>query len=166
MKVTLREWQKSDAPALAQIANNRNIWNNVRDLLPYPYKKKDAKKWLAKVKKQDHVTTFAIEVDDELVGSIGFTLKEDVYRKNAELGYFVKEEYWGKGIATKAIGLIVDYIHKNFDVVRIYAEVFEYNKSSMRALEKNGFYLECRRRRAAIKNGVIIDDAVWVKLVE
>ena len=166
MKVVLREWKKSDAAALAKIANNKKIWDNVRDRLPYPYTKKDAKEWLALVKKHQTVTTFCIEADDEMAGSIGFTLKEDVYRKNAEIGYFIAEEYWGKGIATEAVRQIVDYIQKNFPIIRVYAEVFEYNKSSMKVLEKNGFYLECIRKKAAIKNDMVLDDYVWVKLLE
>ena len=167
MNVVLREWKKSDAAALAKIANNKKIWDNVRDRLPYPYTKKDAKEWLALVKKQKQpVTTFCVEADGNLAGSIGFTIKEDVYRKNAEIGYFIDEEYWGKGIATEAIRQMVDYIQKKIDVIRIYAEVFDYNKPSMKVLEKNGFYLECIRKKAAIKNDVIVDDYVWVKLLE
>ena len=166
MKVILRQWKRSDASALAHIANNKKIWDNVRDKLPHPYSKKHAKNWLALVKKQEKVTTFCVEADGELVGSIGVNLKDDVYRKTAEIGYFIGEEYWGKGIATEAIGQMVHYVHKHFDVLRIYAEVFEYNKASMRALEKNGFYLECIRKKAAIKNSLILDDYVWVKLLE
>jgi len=166
MKVSLREWKKSDAASLTKIANNRKIWDNVRDQLPHPYTKKDAKNWLTLVKKQKKITTFCIEADGEMAGSIGFTLKEDVYRRTAEIGYFIAEEYWGKGIATEAIKQLVKYIEKNFDIVRIYAEVFEYNKASMKVLEKSGFYLESVRKKAAIKNNVIINDFVWVKLVE
>jgi RimJ/RimL family protein N-acetyltransferase len=165
MKVTLREWKRSDADALAAIANNKKIWDNVRDRLPYPYTKKDAKEWLELVKKQKTVTTFCIEVDGNLAGSIGVTLKDDVYRKTVELGYFIAEEYWGRGIATEAIRQMVSYVRKEFDIVRIYAEVFEYNKGSMKALEKNGFYLECIRKRGAFKNNVVLDDHVWVKLL-
>jgi ribosomal-protein-alanine N-acetyltransferase len=166
MNVVLREWKRSDASSLARIANNKKIWDNVRDRLPYPYTKKDAKEWLALVRKQKTVTTLCVEADGEIAGSVGFTLKEDVYRKNAEIGYFIGEDYWGKGIATEAVKQLVNYIQKKFDVVRIYAEVFEYNKASMKVLEKNGFYLECVRKKAAIKNNVILDDYVWVKLVE
>lgn len=165
MKVTLREWKRSDADALAAIANNRKIWDNVRDRLPFPYTKKDAKEWLELVKKQKILTTFCIEVDGKLGGSIGVTLKDDVYRKTAEIGYFIAEEHWGKGIATEAIKQMVSFVQKEFDIVRIYAEVFEYNKASMKALEKNGFYLECIRKKAAFKNNVILDDYVWVKLL-
>ena len=166
MNVILREWKRSDAAALAKIANNKKVWDNVRDRLPHPYTKKDAKEWLTLVKKQETITTFCVEVDGEMVGSVGFTLKEDVYRKNAEIGYFIGEEHWGRGIATEAVRQLVAYIQENFDLVRIYAEVFEYNKASMQVLEKNGFYLECIRKKAAIKNDTILDDYVWVKLLE
>jgi RimJ/RimL family protein N-acetyltransferase len=166
MQVTLREWKRSDADALAAIANNKKIWDNVRDLLPFPYTKKDAKEWLELVKKQKTVTTFCIEVDGNLAGSIGVTLKDDVYKKTAEIGYFIAEEYWGKGAATEAIKQMVSYVQKEFDIVRIYAEVFEFNRASMKALEKNGFYLESIRKKAAFKNNMIVDDYVWVKLLE
>ena len=166
MKVVLREWKKSDSTALAKIANNKKIWDNVRNRLPYPYTEQDAKEWLALVKKQKIVTTFCIEADGELAGSIGFTLKEDVYRKSAEIGYFIGENFWGQGIATEAIRQLVGYIEENFDLVRIYAEVFEHNKASMKVLEKNGFYLESIRKKAAIKNNIVINDFVWVKIIE
>src|SRR5678810_970656 len=103
MKVILREWKRSDADALAAIANNKKIWDNVRDRLPFPYTKKDAKEWLELVKKQKIVTTFCVEVDGELAGSIGVTLRDDVYKKTAEIGDLIAEEYRGKGAATEAI---------------------------------------------------------------
>lgn len=166
MKVILREWKRSDAEALAKIANNKKIWDNVRDRLPHPYTLKDAHEWLDLVKAQKVNTTFCIEADGKLAGSIGIVLRDDVYRKTAEIGYFVGEEYWGKGIATEAIRQMMDYVKKEFDVVRVFAEVFEYNKASMKVLEKNGFYLECIRKKAVIKNNVVLDDCIWVKLLE
>ena len=96
MKVTLREWKRSDADALAAIANNKKIWDNVRDRLPYPYAKKDAKEWLDLVKKQKTVTTFCIEVDGKLAGSIGVTLKDDVYQKNSRARVFYCRRILGK----------------------------------------------------------------------
>ena len=87
-------------------------------------------------------------------------------RKTVELGYFIAEEYWGRGIATEAVRQMVSYVsEKEFDIVRIYAEVFEYNKASMESIGKNGFYLECIRKRGAFKNNVVLDDHVWVKIV-
>ena len=166
MKIVLRKWKMSDADALAKIANNKNIAVNLRDLFPSPYKKKNAREWIGLVKKQKINTNFCIEADGKIAGSIGFVLKEDVYRKNIEIGYFIGEEFWNKGVATEAIRQIVEHIENNFEVVRIYAEVFGRNKASMRALEKNGFYLEVVRKKAVVKNGVVMDDHVWVKLLK
>jgi len=166
MTVSLRKWKRGDVDALAKIANNKNIADNLRDQFPFPYKKKNAKEWIEKVRKEQVATNFCIEADGEVAGSIGFVLKDDVYRKNIEIGYYVAQEYWGRGIATEAVRQALEYIEKTCDPVRIYAEVFEYNKASMKVLEKNGFYLEGIRKKAVIKNGVILDDHVWVKLVK
>ena len=164
-KIFLRPWQREDAQELAAIANNKNVWNNVRDHLPQPYTVKDAHQWIAHCKKEEIAVSFAIIFEDKLVGSIGCVPQKDVYRKSIEVGYFVGEHFWGKGIATESVRILLDYIKTRFDVVRIYAEVFEHNKASMKVLQKNGFYLESIRRKAAIKNNIIIDDYVWVKLL-
>ena len=166
MKLILRKWKRSDVDALAKIANNKNIADNLRDMFPHPYKKKDAKAWIEMIKKKKAANSFCIEVDGKVAGSICFFLKDDVYRKNIELGYFIAEEYWGRGAATEAIRQTLQHIKKKFDVVRIYAEVFEHNKASMKVLEKNGFHLESVRKRSVIKNDVIMDDYVWVKLLK
>ena len=163
--IQLRAWQKQDAQLLAAIANNRKIWNNVRDQLPNPYSVMDALQWMNYNADHQPVQNFAILFNGVVAGNIGCKLQEDVYRKSIEIGYFVGEEFWGKGIATIAIDLFVQYLIQNFQPVRIYAEVFEYNKASMKVLQKNGFFLESIRRKAAIKNNEIIDDYVWVKLV-
>lgn len=165
-KIVLRPWQKEDAQALAAIANNRQVWDNVRDYFPTPYTVLDAEQWLESIRTIHPVQNFAILYQGRIAGNIGIVPKDDVYRMNVEIGYFVGEEFWGKGIATEATRLLVEYIKQEFNVVRIYAEVFETNKASMRVLQKNGFYLEGIRRKAVIKNGVIMDDYVWVKLIK
>ncbi len=165
-KIVLRPWQKEDAQALAAIANNRQVWENVRDYFPTPYTVLDAEQWLESIRAIHPVQNFAILYQGRIAGNIGIVPKDDVYRMNVEIGYFVGEEFWGKGIATEATRLLVEYIKQEFNVVRIYAEVFETNKASMRVLQKNGFYLEGIRRKAVIKNGVIMDDYVWVKLIK
>jgi len=163
--VILRPWQREDAKALAAIANDRNIWNNVRDYLPHPYTVTDAVKWIANCKTQDPALNFAVLYKGEVAGSVGCVPQSDVYRKGIEIGYFVGEQYKGRGIATQAVHDLVDYIATHFDVVRVYAEVFAYNKASMKVLHKNGFWLESIRRKAVIKNNVITDDYVWVKFL-
>ncbi len=164
-KILLRPWQREDVQQLALIANNRNVWNNLRDHLPNPYTVTDALQWIAHCKEQDPHVNFAITFNGEIAGSIGCVCKEDVYRKSMETGYFIAEKFWGKGIATEALRLLLEYIQQRFDVVRVYAEVFEHNKASMKVLQKNGFYLEGIRCKAVIKNNLLIDDYVWVKLI-
>lgn len=163
--VQLRPWQKQDAQVLASIANNRKIWNNVRDRLPNPYTVMDALQWMNHIKDQKPEHNLAILFNGTVVGNIGCVPQQDIYRKNMEIGYFVGEEFWGNGIATAAVELFIGYLLSHFDLLRIYAEVFEHNKASMQVLHKNGFFLESIRRKSAIKNNEILDDYVWVKFV-
>jgi RimJ/RimL family protein N-acetyltransferase len=164
-QVFIRPWRKEDAAPLTSIANNKKIWLNVRDRFPHPYTVNDAIQWIGYNSDIKPVQTFAVVYKGQIAGSVGVLMKEDVYRKSIEVGYFIGEPFWGKGIATRAVELILEYIEREFDVVRIYAEVFEHNKASMRVLEKAGFHLESIRKKAVVKNNVILDDHVWVKLV-
>lgn len=161
----LRVWQKEDAQQLAAIANNKNIWSNVLDSFPSPYTVMDALQWINKESTAKPITKFAIELQGNVVGGIGMILNDDVYRNTIELGYFVGETYWGKGIATTAIKTIVDHIKQNFTANRIMARVYAYNKASMKALQKAGFHLEGIQEKAAIKNNILIDVYVWVKFI-
>lgn len=163
--ISLRPWQREDAQALAAIANDRNIFNNLRDHLPHPYTVMDALQWIAHCKEQNPVLNFAIVYNGRVAGSIGCLPKTDVYRKTMEIGYFVGEQFKGHGIATEAVRILLEYIQHRFDVVRLFAEVFAHNKASMGVLQKNGFYLEGIRRKAVVKNNVILDDYIWVKLM-
>lgn len=162
-KVQIRPWKPEDAHCLAAICNNKKIWLNVRDAFPYPYTVENAVEWIAFSLKQQPVKNMAVIYNGDVAGSIGVVIKEDVYRKNIEIGYFLGEEFWGKGIATMAVALLLEHIKSNFDVIRIYAEVFGHNAASMKVLEKNGFHLEGIRKKAVVKNNVIMDDHVWVK---
>jgi ribosomal-protein-alanine N-acetyltransferase len=161
----LRIWQKDDAQQLAAIANNKNIWSNVLDSFPSPYTVMDALQWINKESSAQPITKFAIEYQGSVVGGIGMILNEDVYRNNIELGYFVGETYWGKGIATTAIKTIVEHIQKNYSVNRVMARVYAHNTASMKALQKAGFHLEGIQEKAAIKNNVLIDVYVWVRFI-
>ena len=165
-EVFLRLWKKEDARQLAHIANNKKIWNNLRDSIPYPYSIIDAEKWINHCSRQKPPLNFAIMYNNILTGSIGCTPKTDVYSKTMEVGYFIGEAYWHHGIATSAMQILIRYIEKEFDVVRLVAEVYSHNKASMKVLYKNGFYLESIRRKSAFKNNIIVDDYVWVKILE
>ncbi len=164
MSVLIRKWNVNDIELLVQNANNINVWNNLRNYFPHPYTIEDAQAWLELVDVEGATLNFAIEFEGVLVGGIGLIPNSDVYVMSAEIGYWIGESYWGKGIATEAIRQIVDYIFYNFDIIRIYAEVFENNKASMRTLEKNGFYLEGVRRKSILKNDILMDDFIWVRL--
>ena len=164
-KILLRPWQREDAQALATITNNRNIWNNLRDHIPHPYTVMDALQWITHCKEQNPAINFAITYNGRVAGSIGCVPQKDVHRKSVEIGYFIDENCWGKGIATESVHILLEYIQTRFDVVRIYAEVFAHNKTSMKVLQKNGFYLEGIRKRSSVKNNILLDDYVWVKLL-
>lgn len=164
MTVTIRQWVAEDLNNLVLYANNKNVWNNLRNYFPSPYTAEDAKNWLEKMATDNPIVNLAIDVDGQAIGGIGLILNTDVYVYSAEIGYWIGEPYWNQGIATEAIRQMIEYCNYYFDIVRIYAEVFETNKASMRALEKNGFYLEGVRRKAVYKNAVLMDDYIWVKL--
>lgn len=164
MAVTIRVWKEEDVANLALYANNVNIWNNMRNYFPHPYGEEQATEWITKAIAEVPLVNFAIDVDGQAVGGIGLGLNTDIYLYSAEIAYWLAEPYWGQGITSEALRQMVDYVYYYFDIVRLYAEVFENNKSSMRVLEKNGFYLEGVRRKAVFKNGVFIDDFIWVKL--
>ncbi|GAA4415133.1 GNAT family N-acetyltransferase [Nibrella viscosa] len=162
----LRPWREGDEESLSRHASNRNIWNNVRDFFPYPYTIRDAHSWVRSNRSYQNPTNLAIEVDGVAVGNIGFTIKDDIYRYNAEIGYWLGEEYWGRGIMSEAIPVMVDYIFKNFQVNRIYACVLEGNTASMRVLEQSGFRPEAVLRKAAVKNNQPMDEHIFSLLRE
>lgn len=165
MKVIIRSWKKEDKAPLLKLVNNKKIWDNVRDRLPFPYTGKDADEWLQLNVGVIPVLNFVIEVDGKFAGSIGMVPKEDVHRCNMEIGYWLGEPCWNKGVATKAIGLLVEHIWNEYpEVIRIYADVYEHNKASMKALQKNNFHLEAIHKKAVIKNNILMDEYLWVKL--
>ncbi|MDZ7266307.1 MAG: GNAT family N-acetyltransferase [candidate division KSB1 bacterium] len=160
-RCTIRSWQPGDEAALVRHANNRKIWRNVRDRFPHPYTLADAEAWIAFAGAQDPCINFAIVVAGEAAGGIGFVLKDDVDRRSAEIGYWLGEAFWGRGIATEAVRAMTAYMFEHFDLCRIQAMVFEWNKASMRVLEKAGYVCEARLRGSATKDGQTIDDFIY-----
>lgn len=157
----IRDWRSGDEDSLALHANNENVWRNLRDSFPHPYTRRDAENWIALCQSQTPEISFAIEVDASAVGGIGFVLKEDVYRRSIEIGYWLSEDFWGRGIMTQAVRAMTDYAFDNFDVCRIYAGVFEWNRGSMRVLEKAGYDFEARLKKSITKNGQCIDEMIY-----
>ena len=159
MNYRIRKWKLSDAKDLAIALSNKKIQDNLRDGLPYPYTEKDGADYISAMLSADENDTFAfaVTVKDKVIGSIGVFRQENIHRQTAELGYYVAEEYWGRGIMTEAIKQICEYVFDKSDIIRIYAEPFAYNIASCRALEKAGFQYEGTLRSNAVKNGEVID---------
>lgn len=162
----ISEWKIEYAKELANALNNRNILNNLRDGLPYPYTENDAKEYITAMQNANKncVFAFAILFDNKCIGSIGIFRQANIHIRTAELGYYIAEEYWNKGIMTQAIKEICDYVFNNSDIVRIFAEPFESNIASQRVLEKNGFHCEGILKNNACKNGRIVNMKMYAKL--
>ena len=155
----IRKWALSDAKELAAALSNKKVQDNLRDGLPYPYTEQDGTDYISAMLSADENETFAfaITVDEKVVGSIGIFRQGNIHRQTAELGYYIAEEYWGKGIMTEAVKQICGYVFDKSDIIRIYAEPFAYNAASCRVLEKAGFQYEGTLRSNAVKNGEVID---------
>ncbi len=163
-RCTVRDWRQGDEESLAHHANNKNIWNNVRDQFPSPYLIEDAHWWIREGCKKHGTVSLAIEVDGTAVGGIGLVLKEDIYRHTAELGYWLGEKYWRRGIMTEAVAAMTAYGFSHFGLARIWAGVFEWNSASIRVLEKAGYHYEARLRNNLIKNGITGDELIYACL--
>jgi RimJ/RimL family protein N-acetyltransferase len=163
---SVRSWDWRDRDSIVRHANNRKVSINLRDRFPSPYTVADARGWLDSVIGHKRETNFAIDVGGEAVGGIGFTLQPDVAHRSAEIGYWLGEEFWGRGIATDALIAVTDYAFSNFDICRLYAHVFEWNGASARVLEKAGYTFEGRLRKSVTKDGKTIDQLMYAMIRE
>ena len=161
---SVRSWDWRDRDAIVKHANNRNVWINLRDRFPHPYTVNDARRWLDMVVGQEPETNFAIAVADEAVGGIGFTVQHDVARRSAEIGYWLGEEFWGRGIGTEALIAVTDYAFSNYDVCRLYAHVFDWNRASARVLKKAGYEFEGRMKKSVTKDGQTVDQLMYAMI--
>jgi ribosomal-protein-alanine N-acetyltransferase len=158
---TVRSWTPSDLESLVRNANSRNVWKNLRDAFPHPYERGDGLRWLEAVRTARTETQFAIDVEGAAVGGIGLFLQTDIYRGSAEMGYWLGERYWNRWIMTAVVAAFVPFVIEQFDLRRIYANVFDFNRPSARILEKAGFQLEGRGREAVLKDGVVLDQLTY-----
>jgi ribosomal-protein-alanine N-acetyltransferase len=163
-KIILRPLDGKDGLELASLANNKKIWDNLRDFIPFPYTTDDAICFINLAKQEKLQMTFAIEFDGRFCGVISLVGKQDVYRKTAEIGYWIGEPFWNKGIATEAVKLITDYGLNQLDYIRIHTGVFEFNIASMKVLEKNGYNKDGVFEKAVIKNGQIWNEHRYSKI--
>jgi [ribosomal protein S5]-alanine N-acetyltransferase len=157
----LRPWKESDLSSLVKYANNPEIAKNLTDKFPYPYTEENGKAFIAFANAGNPVHVFAIEINGEAAGGIGIHPQEDVFRKNAELGYWLAEPFWGKGIITDAIRQITEYGFRTFDITRIFARPYGTNLASQKVLQKAGFTLEGKFSKTLFKNGEFQDEFIY-----
>ncbi|MEW5915364.1 MAG: GNAT family protein [Gemmatimonadota bacterium] len=157
----MRSFRAGDEYSLATNANHREIWRNLKDTFPHPYTIDNARWWVAENKGQTPPQHLAIVVDDMVVGGIGIELKPDIWRFSAELGYWLGPEYWGRGLMTSVLRVVVEYAFDTFDINRLWAGAFVWNAGSMRVLEKAGFVYEARLQKSAFKDGEFVDEVIY-----
>jgi [ribosomal protein S5]-alanine N-acetyltransferase len=165
-KCDVRSWEPDDLESLIKYADNRSIWLNLRDRFPHPYTRRAGREFLRYARSQQPETTFAIAVDGEAVGGIGFTILTDVERVSAEIGYWLGEPFWGRGIVAEALGAVTNHAVETYRLTRIYALPFAHNRASCRVLEKAGYRIEAHLRRSAIKDGQIVDQLQYAFIVD
>lgn len=158
---TVRMWRQGDQESLTVNADSYKIWRNVRDRFPHPYTIEDADYWIEIASQESPPTNFAIVVAGKAVGGIGLIFRDDINRCRAEIGYWLGEAYWGRGIVTEGVRAITEWAFDNFDLASIYAGVLEWNPASMRVLEKAGYKFEARLRKAMVKEGAVMDEFIY-----
>lgn len=164
--LTLRTVKEEDLMALATLANNRDIWMNLRDVFPHPYSIGDAQAWFEHVQQSPHLFCLSIVVDNHPVGVISLEFKPDVYKKSAEIGYWLGEKAWGFGVATESVRQMVHFAFTEYDLARIEARVFGWNPASKRVLEKAGFKKEGTIRNGVFKDHRLTDEFIYGILKE
>lgn len=167
MDFVLRQWKQADADSVARYINNKKVQRWLRDGLPFPYTREDAVSFiedmcLAADPKRDIM--LAVEAGGEAIGSIGVFTKDNIYCKSAELGYWLAEPFWGRGIMTRAVQKICTLAFETLDIVRIFAEPFAENAGSRKVLENTGFVLEGILRRSVYKEGRVQDSCMYALL--
>jgi RimJ/RimL family protein N-acetyltransferase len=158
----IRAWRETDAPSLARHANSTRVWQNLRDGFPHPYTEIHATRFLADAIRLEPPRHFAIVVDRNAVGGIGYRLDDAAAGSGAELGYWLHESYWGRGIGTAVVRTVTAFafeVHSPLD--RIYAVSFAWNGASARVLEKCGYTRERTIRRGALKDGRAVDQVLY-----
>lgn len=158
----LRPWRPDDAVSLVKHADNPRVASMLRDAFPSPYTLEDARRFIGMATETPDLF-LAIEVDNQAVGGIGIHVLNDVKRRSAEIGYWLAEPYWGRGIVTDAVKAIIPVSFGRYDIVRLQAGIFSNNPASMRVLEKCGFIREAVHRDAIFKNGILLDEVLYVR---
>jgi [ribosomal protein S5]-alanine N-acetyltransferase len=161
---TLRYWRRGDEDSLVANANNYAIWRNLRDRFPHPYTRNDAREWIDHTLAEDPPLNLAIVVNDQAVGGLGIIPGSDIHHRSAEIGYWLGENYWGRGITTEAVKAASQWAFESYDLNRLWAGVFDYNTASTRVLIKAGYQFEARLRQSVTKAGRTLDELVYACL--
>jgi RimJ/RimL family protein N-acetyltransferase len=162
----IRDYAREDVDSLVKYANNQNVSKFLRDSFPFPYTKNDAEKWIDFVIKNPGSLFFAIADSEELIGAIGAVPFDDVHRYSAEIGFWLGEPFWEKGIISKALNYFCNFLFSNYDFNRLTANVFEGNEASKKVLEKNGFVLEGTLKNSVFKENRFLDFHIYGLLKE
>jgi ribosomal-protein-alanine N-acetyltransferase len=162
----VRLWQPSDARAIVKHANNINVAKQLRDRFPHPYTHAHAVSFLRHVATAERQTNFAVEVEGEAAGAIGFVAGTDVERFSAEIGYWLSEQHWGRGIVTEALTMVTVHAFQSFNVLRLFALPFADNPASVRVLEKAGYVREGTLKSSAVKYGAARDQFIYARINE
>ncbi len=165
-KYQIRQYQLTDVEDLVKYGNNYSVSKFLRDTFPYPYTKENAVQWIEFVKSNNSTLSFVIATDQELIGGIGAIPHIDVHRFVAEVGFWLGEPFWNKGIITKALKIFCNYLFTNYNFNRLTANVFEGNDASIRVLEKTGFVLEGIQRKNVFKENKFVDHYIYGLLKE
>jgi ribosomal-protein-alanine N-acetyltransferase len=163
----VRPWRILDAEALVRHANNLEVARHLRDKFPHPYTRADANAFLrhaVPAAPSERPTSLAIEVDGEAAGGIGFVRGADVERFSAEIGYWLGEHYWRRGIVTEALELVSEHAFRQFNVLRLFALPFADNIGSTRVLEKAGYVREGVLRLSSVKYGKARDQYMYSRI--
>ena len=158
---TLRPWHTNDLDSLVEVANNPHIARYMTNMFPHPYSRKNAIAFIEFATLAEPFRIFAIEINGKAVGGVGVHPQTDIMCKNAELGYWLGEDFWGQGVMSKVVAQIVPYAFKTFDIERLYGRVFGSNTASRYVLLKNGFVLESEIPKVIYKDGVFEDELIY-----
>jgi RimJ/RimL family protein N-acetyltransferase len=167
---SLRPWttSRSDAASLVRHADNADVARQLRDRFPHPYRLEDARAFLKNVSASDPPTNFAIVAvsNNDAIGGVGFVPGSDIERFSAEVGYWLGQDHWGRGIATEALQLVSAYAFDRLGLLRLFALPFADNAASIRVLEKAGFVREGTLRSSSVKFGQPRDQAMFALVNE
>lgn len=163
-RCTVRSYRPEDAASLARHGTNRRVWLNLRDRFPHPFHESDGDAYITSLLATPRPTSFAIAVDDVAVGGISLHVGHDIERFSAELGYWLGEPFWGRGIVSDAVVAMTELGFGELALARIFAVPFAHNVASHRVLEKAGYQLEGILRASAVKDGELLDQHLYARV--